>query len=166
MSFSLKQRRFLSQKDTVILFENNLVTLRMEDGTVFEKLEPRRLFPVSCADKFITLLNDVGKEIAVIRDMQELNDESRLVLQNSLDDYYLVPFILQLMSVNDKNGTLVWKVKTNRGFKKIEIRNRNHDIRVYPDGRVRVRDADDNRYVIEDYRKLDVHSRRLLMADL
>ena len=29
-----------------------------------------------------------------------------------------------------------------------------------------VRDADDNRYVIEDYRKLDSHSRRLLMADL
>ena len=166
MSATLKQRLFLSEQDAVVPFENNLVTLQLADGTRYEKLEPRRLFPVSRDNSYVTLLTDDGKEIAVIRHLQDLSESSRLVISRSLDDYYLVPFIEQLLSVTDKNGTLVWKVKTNRGIKKFEIRNRNHDIRVYPDGKVRVRDSDDNRYVIEDYRKLDTHSRHLLLADL
>ena len=166
MSIAIKQRRFLTAADTVTRFENNFVTLSLADGTVCKELEPRRLFPVSRADTYITLIDTDGKEIAVIRNLRDLNESSRQVVQESLDDYYLVPFISQLLSVSDKNGTLVWEVKTNRGIKRFEIRNRNHDIRVYSDGRVRVRDADDNRYVIEDYRKLDAHSRRLLTADL
>ena len=51
-------------------------------------------------------------------------------------------------------------------MKEFDIRNRNHDIRVYSDGRVRVRDSDDNRYIISDYRTLDKHSRHQLIADL
>ena len=36
-------------------------------------------------------------------------------------------------------------------------------LNVYDDGRVRVRDSDDNRYVIDDYRKLDAHSRKQMI---
>ena len=57
-------------------------------------------------------------------------------------------------------------METDRGIKSFDIRNRNHDIRVYKDGKVRVRDADDNRYTIDDYRKLDPASRAKLMVDI
>jgi hypothetical protein len=57
-------------------------------------------------------------------------------------------------------------VETDRGIKSFDIRNRNHDIKVYKNGMVRVRDSDDNRYTIDDYRALDKKSRALLVADL
>lgn len=161
-----RERIYVEAGDKVSAYENNLVTLTLKDGRVFEKLEPRRLFPVSSADTYITLLDFEGLELALIRNLADLDAESRKCVNASLDDYYLVPHITRIISINEKYGTIRWCVETERGIKKFDIRNRNHDIKVYKDGRVRVRDSDDNRYVIDDYRQLDAHSRAQLIADL
>jgi hypothetical protein len=158
----MKTRVFLTERDVITRNENNLVDLRLDGGESYEGLEPRRLFPVRMADKFITLLSDEG-EVAVIRDLSELSPESRAVIRASLDDYYLVPTITRIISAADKYGTLRWTVETDRGIRSFDIRNQNHDIRISKDGKVRVRDADDNRYVIPDYKKLDPHSRAKLI---
>ena len=159
----MKTRVFLTERDVITRNENNLVDLRLDGGESYEGLEPRRLFPVRMADKFITLLSEEG-EVAVIRDLSELSPESRAVIRASLDDYYLVPTITRIISAADKYGTLRWTVETDRGIKSFDIRNQNHDIRISKDGKVRVRDADDNRYVIPDYKKLDPHSRAKLIT--
>lgn len=163
---SPSKRFYVTENDTITINENNLVDLKTESGEVYERLEPRRLFPVSRADSYITLLNEDGVEIAVIRNMTDLNKESHDIIQYSLDDYYLVPHILKIYSVSEKNGKVHWAIETERGYKEFDIRNRNHDVRVYSDGRVRVRDSDDNRYIITDYKKLDKHSRSQMIADL
>ena len=163
---SPSKRFYITDKDTITINENNLVDLKTESGELYERLEPRRLFPVSRADNYITLLNEDGNEIAIIRNMTDLNKESRDIIQYSLDDYYLVPHILKIYSVSEKNGKVHWAIETERGYKEFDIRNRNHDVRVYSDGRVRVRDSDDNRYIITDYKKLDKHSRAQMIADL
>ncbi len=160
------ERIYLTGKDRVERFENNLVNVHLADGRVLEALEPRRLFPVNMIDKYITLLDSEGVEQCVIRSLAEMGEESRAVLQASLDDYYLVPHITRILSSNEKYGTLRWTVETERGIKSFDIRNRNHDIRVNRDGSIRVRDADDNRYIIEDYHTLDKQSRKALLADL
>ncbi len=160
------ERIFLTGNDRVERFENNLVNVHLADGRVLEALEPRRLFPVNMIDKYITLLDSEGVEQCVIRSLAEMGEESRAVLQASLDDYYLVPHITRILSSNEKYGTLRWTVETERGIKSFDIRNRNHDIRVNRDGSIRVRDADDNRYIIEDYHTLDKQSRKALLADL
>ena len=86
MSIQIKKRIFLGKNDSIIHYENNLVTLRLANGEVYEKLEPRKLFPVSRGGSYITLLNTDGKEIAVIRDMDELDIDSAVVVENSLND--------------------------------------------------------------------------------
>lgn len=159
-------RIFLSANDKIEECENNLVTLTTSDGTVYERLEPRRLFPVSRESEYITLLNEEGVEIAVIRSLSELNSDSREAIKFGLDDFYLIPHITKIISKQEKYGTLRWTVETDRGIKSFDIRNRNHDIRVYKDGRVRVRDADDNRYTIDNYHKLDSASRARLLIDI
>ena len=160
------ERIYVTAGDKITKHENNLVTLTAADGRIFEGLEPRRLFPVSSADTYITLLDNEGIEVALIRALSEIDAESRKCVNDSLDDYYLVPHITRIISISEKYGTLRWSVETERGIKNFDIRNRNHDIKVYKDGRVRVRDSDDNRYVIDDYRQLDAHSRAQLIADL
>ena len=159
-------RIYVTKKNEITLCENNLVTLKTESGETFEKLEPRRLFPVSHADIYITLLNEEGVEVALIKSISELSADSAKVVRASLDDYYLVPHITRIISTEEKYGTLRWCVETDRGIKNFDIRNRNHDVKVFKDGKVRVRDSDDNRYVIDDYNKLDSHSKARLIADL
>ena len=162
----MSERIYLTNKDKSTVNENNLVNLSLQNGVVYEKLEPRRLFPVSRIDEYITLLDTEGKEIAVIRKLTDVDSASREVIEYSLNDYYLVPRILKILSISEKNGKVHWTVETDRGYKEFDVRNRNHDVRVYSDGRVRVRDSDDNRYIITDYRTLDAHSKRQAVADL
>ena len=162
----VKERIFLSSKDSINQYENNLVTLTLESGEVYEKLEARRLFPVNRPNEYITLLNPEGVEVAVIRKITDLSEESKKAIEYSLNDYYLVPHIQRIVSITEKYGTLHWVVETERGIKEFDIRNRNHDIKAFRSGCVRVRDSDDNRYVIDDYRALDKHSRSQLFSDL
>ena len=162
----MAERIYVTANDKITANENNLVDLNTADGRNFTELEPRRLFPVSAGDKYISLLDPDGGEIAIIRELRDLSAESRAVVDASLADYYLVPVIVKILKVSEKFGNLRWTVETDRGIKSFEIRNRNHDIKVYGDGRVRVRDSDDNRYFIPDYRELDSHSRKLMIADL
>ena len=63
------ERFFVSKEDIITVNENNLVNLNRADGKVYERLEPRRLFPVSRQNSYITLLDDSGIEIAVIKDL-------------------------------------------------------------------------------------------------
>ena len=162
----MSERIYVTKNDKITVNENNLVNLTLQDGSVYEKLEPRRLFPVSRIDEYITLLDEEGKEVAVIRNLTDIDPASKEVIDYSLSDYYLVPHILKILSITEKNGKIHWIVETDRGYKEFDVRNRNHDVRVYSDGRVRVRDSDDNRYIISDYRKLDAHSKRQAVADL
>ena len=160
------ERIYVKKEDRITVNENNLVNLETSDGKSYEKLEPRRLFPVSRQNNYITLLDTEGVEIAIIKSFDYLNEESLDVIQYSLDDYYLVPHISKIFSIFEKNGKIHWVVETERGIKEFDVRNRNHDIRVYKDGRVRVRDSDDNRYVITNYKTLDRHSQNQLIADI
>ena len=153
------ERRYITKEDKITASENNLVNLSLASGESFENLEPRRLFPVNRPDEYITLLDFEGVERGVIRNISELNAESRVVICASLDDYYLVPQITKIVSIAEKYGNLHWIVETDRGRKEFDIRNRNSDIRIYSDGRVRVRDSDDNRYLIDDWQVLDKHSK-------
>ena len=102
----MSERIYITKKDKITVNENNLVNLALQNGEVFEKLEPRRLFPVSRIDEYITLLDTDGVEVAVIRKMTDLDSESKEVVEYSLNDYYLVPRILKILSISEKNGTI------------------------------------------------------------
>ena len=160
------ERIYVNSACRITVYENNLVTLTLENGEVHEALEPRHLFPISSPKTYISLLDKNGTEVALIRAISDLDEESEECIAVSLSDYYRVPKITKIISVSEKYGTLRWTVETDRGPKKFDIRNRNHDIKVAENGSVRLRDSDDNRYVIEDYKKLDSHSRSQLIADL
>ncbi len=142
-----------------------LVRLSMTDGRVFEDLEPRRLFPLTDTEHYITLLDSKEREVALIKSMSELDDDSRAALEGCFEEYYLIPHITQVLGIEDKFGTLTFHVMTDRGEISFRIRNRHSDIKMlYGTTRVLVRDADDNRYEIPNFDALDRHSKRLLFS--
>ena len=144
-----------------------LVTLTLSDGTVIEGLEPRRLFPVSNTDMYISLLDRDEKEIALVRNLAELDHDSADALRACFLEYYRIPQITRLVEISEKFGSLTWHVETDRGTVTFRIRNRHSDItNFHSTNRVLVRDTNDNRYEITDWTKLDAHSKRLLFSYL
>ena len=157
----MSDRIYVTDKDSITVCENNLVTLTLECGESLDYLEPRRLFPVSRESEYITLLDKDGKERALIRSLGELNESSRDVIASSLDSYYLVPEITRVIDIVQKYGNIRWHCESDRGELKFDVL-RGNDIKYTPDGRVRIRDSNDNRYVIPDLRQLDKKSRAKL----
>lgn len=144
-----------------------LVRLRMKDGSVWEDLEPRRLFPLTNQDMYITLLNREEKEVGFVRELSELDEASREALQECFKEFYMIPKILRLLECEDKFGSLKWKVETDHGTVSFRIRNRHSDIKhLHGTKRIIIRDANDNRYEIPDYTAMDAHSNRLLFSYL
>ena len=143
-----------------------LVTLTLKDGTVIENLEPRRLFPVTNADMFITLLDHNEKEVAFVRDLEELDEASAEELRKCFKEYYRIPQIIKLLESDEKFGSLTWTAETDRGVVSFRIRNRHSDIKCMNGRRVLIRDTNDNRYEIPDYTVMDAHSKHLLFSYL
>lgn len=143
-----------------------IVDLELYDGRRFENLEPRRLFPMTGLEKYITLLDQEGKEVAVIRDLCTLPPEERKIIEECLTEYYLIPRISQLLSCDEKYGVLTLKAVTDRGNVTIEIRNILHGLKLLYGTRVLLRDNNDNRYEIPDLDSLDRKSRAMIDAFL
>lgn len=142
-----------------------LVRLTMKDGTVYENLEPRRLFPFTNQTMYISLLNDKEKELAFIRDLEEIDEDSRRAVEECFEEYYMIPKISRIISSAEKFETLKWVVETDRGEIAFDIVNRVRSIKhLRGTKRIIIRDSNDNRYEIPDYTKLDVHSTRILQS--
>lgn len=143
------------------------VRLIMRDGSVFEDLEPRRLFPFSNTDMYITLLDKNEKEVGFIRNLDELDEGSAKVLQECFAEYYMIPQITAVLGISEKFGSLKWTVETDRGIITFRIVNRHSDVKcLHGTNRVLFRDSNDNRYEIPDCTAMDAHSNRLLFSYL
>ena len=139
-----------------------LVDMELYDGRKFENLEPRRLFPLSGLEKYITLLNEEGVEQAIIRDLNTLPPSERTIIEDCLREYYLIPKVSKIVNCTEKFGVLSLDVETDRGPALIEIRNILHGVKLLYGTRVLLRDGNDNRYEIPDINKLDRQSRQFM----
>ena len=137
------------------------VDVELRDGTTFESVEPRCLFPSSNGRKFITLLDENGVEQAVIRDLDSLPKEQRKIIEGCLTEYYLIPRIVKIYNTTEKFGLITLETETDRGPARIEIRNLLYGFKQVGN-RLLLRDSNDNRYEIPDLRQLDGKSRHLL----
>ncbi len=138
------------------------VDMTLYSGESFRHLEPRRLFPMTGVSKYITLLNDDGDEVAVIRDLATLPASEREVIEACLSEYYHVPKIEAITGLSEKFGIVKFFCRTDRGDCVVEVRNIVHQIKLMYGFRVLIRDNDDNRYEIPDLRRLDKKSRSFL----
>ena len=158
-------RYIITDKDKITRIDTYLVKVECADGQVFESLEPRRLFPLSDLDHYITLLDEDEKEVALIKSLDEISSESRDSIDACFSDYYMIPMITEIIKVDDKFGALSWTVMTDRGRIKFSIRNRHSDIKCYDGVHLLVRDSNDNRY-LSDVSKLDKKSIRKIYSYL
>lgn len=142
------------------------VDMELYDGRKFENLEPHRLFPLSGLEKYITLLDEKGIEKAIIRDLRTLPERERKIIEDCLEEYYLIPRVKKIYNIEEKYGVVTLDTETDRGHAIIEIRNILHGMKLLYNTRVLLRDGNDNRYEIPDLMQLDKRSRQLIESYL
>lgn len=135
-------------------------------GEVFKDMELRRMFPVSGKDKYITVIDGEGNEQAIIRDINNLDTISREAVNSCLEEYYMMPRILKFTEMSEKFSIWIWSAETDKGPVKFEIRSHITAVKPLFDNRVLIKDANDNRYEIPDYTKLDKKSLKMLIPNL
>ena len=157
-------RYFVNSKDDKIVRED-ICSLRLEksDGEVISDLQPKRLFPFSRPNEYISLF-DGKSEAAVITDLRMLDSESRTAVEECFEEFYMIPKITGVIDTMVKFGTFIWIVETDRGRITIRIRNMGSDIKMLDENRMLIRDSNDNRYEIPDISKLDKNSLKKLFA--
>jgi hypothetical protein len=132
-----------------------------EGGEEFIDVRPARIFPISEAADYVSLLDAKDREVMLLKNPKALDAESREALEEALGRTYFVPRITGIYEIEDAHGASRWEVQTDRGYRVFDVRDR-EDVRVFGDRRVLLQDADGNRFEIEDISALDESSRRLL----
>lgn len=128
-------------------------------------VKPAVVFPVSAAADFVSFLDSKDKEVLLLKDLGGLDRESQEVLSEELNRVYFVPKIVRIYDIEDAQGAARWDVKTDRGDRVFDVRDR-EDVRVVHKTRVLLQDADGNRFEIEDLTELDERSQRLLDTEI
>ena len=94
----------------------------IEDDRTCLRVVPMRAFPVSMRDYYISLRDMEGNELGIIRSPDELEKDSRELLNEEIRKRYFTPMINRIISLKDKFGIVEWEVSTDRGLKKFITR--------------------------------------------
>ena len=134
------------------------LTLRRPGQDDVVDVRPRRAFPWSMPDRYISLRSSDGKEVLLIENVSEAPPLPRQIIARWLEQSTFIPRITRVHEVDVRFGYQQWKVDTDRGPAEFRVQER-EDIRFLPDGRFSVKDADGNVYELARLDKLDDASR-------
>ncbi len=150
----------------VTVNERGEVRVQYVDGATYDDVNVVPAFPITRPNRFVYLQEADGKELGLLVDPRRLDRESHDVVLNQADQAYFMPRITRIIRVEERMGMGLahWEVETDRGYNSFDIVSRSESVWYVGRDRLVIRDADGNRYLIEDLSALDKRSRRL--ADL
>ncbi len=134
----------------------------LPSGEVHRNVRVALAFPISRPKRFIYLFDQEGNELGLISDPRKMEKESRDLLLAQADQAYFMPRITALRRIEENMGIARWEVDTDRGPSSFEVISRSESHWYVGRNKLVVRDADGNRYLIEDTATLDGRSRRML----
>jgi hypothetical protein len=151
---------------TVRRNERGQIELHLAEGRSYTDIRVIPAFPISRPNRFVYFLDPEGNELGLLEEPRRLDRESRDLVLAQADQAYFMPRITRIADVEERPGSGLarWDVDTDRGPNTFEVVSRSESVWYVGKNRLVIRDADGNRYLIEDLSALDKRSRRL--ADL
>ncbi len=123
----------------------------------------RRCFPWSQPARFVSLRDKDNKEVALIRQPEQLDDASRKVLEQALVEAAFVLCVVKIHDVEEEVEIRTWKVETEQGPRTFQTKLDDWP-RELPGSGLLVRDVAGDLYHIANRDDLDEKSRKLLWA--
>ena len=153
--------RFLDPAKVKLFRAGDALRVTVEGDRCLLRVIPMRAFPISLRDRYVSLRDEGGNELGVIRDPDELDAESRKLLQEELSKRYFTPSIREIKSLKEKLGIVEWEVVTNRGPKRFLSRSLLESLKETDVG-LMVTDVENNRYEIRREAELDARAEGIL----
>ena len=113
----------------------------------------------------MSLLDIKNEEVAFIKDLNDLDEGSRQVIEEELAHRYLRATIERVNSIQMEYGVTYWDVMTDRGKREFVIRG-HENTHWASDARLLLTDVDGNRFEVVDYTRLDPHSIQLIETNV
>ena len=139
--------------------------LREGDDEEQGPLQSFRALPLTKPSHHISLQTDEGEELGLIPDMDDLDPDSRAVLERDLELYYLKAKVRTINQVETKNGLISFDLVTDLGERRIHVRDR-QQIRMIAGGSVILTDIHGGKYEVPPLDQLDEKSRGLIEMEL
>ena len=145
---------------------HNMAVRNKEDGQTYEGLRVSLMFPITDRYSYVQFLDADENEIGILKDLNELDNESRSILMSEIEKTYFIPAITKILSIEAEFRADVWKVETDKGFRTFEVVGKRRNIRYVTSDHVIIKDIDGNRYEIPSVNKLDKTSKKLLQREV
>lgn len=137
------------------------LTIELASGERHVGVVPIRAYPFSAPAEWISFVDEHGREVHLLRRLDDLGAEARALLQQDLKRREFMPVIQQIHSVSSSAEPSDWLVTTDRGQTTFTLTSEDHIRRLPPNGAL-IADEHGIRYRIVDLSALDPHSRRIL----
>lgn len=149
--------------------ENGFLRLKLNNGTIHERVECHPLFPLSEPDAYIAISkrNDSDiEEIGVIKSLDTLSAKQKYLVENEIQFRHFSPEITDIKKINSKYGVEHWEVMTDKGEKTFIVQDVKENVMIRESGLIVITDIDKCRYQIRDYRNLPYKARAELERTL
>lgn len=136
--------------------------LTIEGDRSYLDVKAVRVFPLTHPERYTAFLSGKDKVIGMLIDTSVLDEASQEVIREDLERRYFTPTIRRVVSLREEYGAIYSVVETDHGEREFVAKGIRDTIEDLGDGELLFADVDGNRFRIEDWRALDVRSRRLL----
>lgn len=137
------------------------LTLLDKDGAIHHHVRAVRAFPISDPQGGVSLMDQDGKELAWVDDVDSLSQKSRELILEQLALTEFMPEILKIERVSTFATPSIWSLQTNRGKTKLKLKGED-DIRRITKETLLITDANGIQFLIRDLGALDKPSRKIL----
>lgn len=153
---------FLTDSDVVFSHNDNGFLVMTLSGENKGRVNLKRSYPYAMPEEYICVLDTDDKEIGIIRDIKNLDGKSYEEAKKELELRYYCPVISEIKSVKEKMGHFYFDTICEKRPKNFTVRNITSSIRFISDDTLLIFDMDGNRYIIENFSKIETKSRKLL----
>ena len=118
-------------------------------------------FPWTEPTRYVSLRDEDDREIVLIRDLDDLEADSRAVIEDALKEVRFVLQVERIESIDEEFEIRNWKVRTRQGPRTFQTE---HDAwpRPLSDGGLLIKDVAGDLFYVANLDKLDDDSKKLL----
>lgn len=124
-------------------------------------VEPVRAFPLSDADRWVSLCDAEGHELMCLESLSDLPAETRQLIEETLGRRDFLPTLQRIVSISAESEPAEWQVETDHGPTQFVLASED-DVRTVSPNRLLVVDSHGIRYLVPDVESLDGFSRQVL----
>ncbi len=153
---------FLKPENCVFSFNNNGFLTMNLNGEAKGRVKLIRTYPYSLTDEYICIHDLDDNEIGIIRDLKELDKNSKECAEKELDNRYYCPTVTSVKSVKERMGHFYFQTVIDGKEKNFTVRDITRNMRFASGDTLLIFDMDGNRYIIPEFEKIEAKSKRLL----